>query len=180
MAILRPRLLAPRLLFFTIVASIVGVQIVADVAHSDPVRAPYVVTLRVEGKTSAVRPVIRRLERQVKFDAKLRYDSKQLRGFSAKLTRKQVTRMKLQRGVNVVVPDPGRWIVLFDPTVPDADARIYQLERDYSFTATARYRELGGFAAKLSSRQLLWLNQEDDIILIGPNSQVRPFEDPAP
>ncbi len=177
MAILRPRLLAPRLLFFTIVASIVGVQMVVDVARSDAIRAPYVVTLKVKGQTEAVRPVVRRLERELRFRARLRYDSQQLRGFSAKLTRKQVARMRRQRNVNVVVADPGRWIVLFEPTVPDVDARIDELERDYSFTATTRYRELGGFGAKLSSRQLLWLNDENDIVLIGPDSEVRPFAD---
>jgi hypothetical protein len=177
MAILRPRLLGPRLLLVGIVASIVAVQAAVDIARSDANRAPYVVTLKVRGASAAVRPAVRRLEQRVGFRAKLRYDSPQLRGFSARLSRKQVARLRLDRSVNVIVPDPARWIVLFDPTVPDVDARIDELEHDYSFTATTRYRELGGFAAKLSARQLLWLNDEHDIVLIGPDSQVRPFTD---
>ncbi len=69
---------------------------------------------------------------------------------------------------------PGRYIVVFRPSVADPDSRTDALERARGFRADQRYRSaLRGFAARLSDAQVAALREHPDVELVTPDRPVQ-------
>ncbi|MDP9020136.1 MAG: S8 family serine peptidase, partial [Actinomycetota bacterium] len=69
---------------------------------------------------------------------------------------------------------PGRYIVVFRPSVSDVRGRTDALERARGFQADQRYsRALKGFAARLSEAQAAALRDHPDVELVTPDRPVQ-------
>jgi nucleoid DNA-binding protein len=149
------------------VLAVVAAQAATDVAHSDALRARYAVTLNLPGPRAHTDTVIQRLEHTLHFQIEDSYNTQPLSGFAAMLTRRQAARLRREPFVSDVVALPTTWTVLFQPGT-DAAYSAGALARKYHLALTRRYDWLGGFAARLTLRQLDRLSLEHDVLLIAP------------
>jgi subtilisin len=69
---------------------------------------------------------------------------------------------------------PGRYIVVYRPSVTDATGKTARLERARGFTSDLRYgRALKGFAARLSDAQVRALRADPEVAFVSPDRPVR-------
>jgi len=67
----------------------------------------------------------------------------------------------------------GRYIVVYEPTVPSADAETDRQERSKGFQARLRFRRaVKGFSARLSPGQVKQLRQDPDVAFVAPDRRV--------
>ena len=162
----------PALILAAAVLAVVAAQAATDAAHSDALRARYAVTLNLRGPRAHTDTVIQRLERTLDFQIDDSYNTQPLSGFAAMLTRRQVARLRREPFVSDVIALPTTWTVLFQPGT-DAAYRTTALQRKYDLELTRRYDWIGGFAARLTLRQLDRLSLEKDVLLMAPSRDLQ-------